>query len=56
MECLTLEYYNAVDDIHFDAAQQIIADRVIDRLIGVQLVNNKLVFEFVSKKLRRIKR
>ena len=36
-------------------AKQIIADRVIDRLIGVQLVKNKLVFEFVSKNLDGLK-
>ena len=48
---MTFEYYNAIDDVHFDAAKQIIVDRVIDRLIGVQVVNNKLVFEFVSKNL-----
>ena len=47
MAFLTLEYYNAIDDAHFNAAKQIIVDRVIDILISVQLVNNKLEFNFV---------
>ena len=31
MGFLTLEYYNAIDDVHFDVAKRIIADRVIDK-------------------------
>ena len=48
MAYLTLEYSNAIGNEHFEAAKQIIADRAIDRLIGVQLVNNKLVFKIVK--------
>ena len=56
MAFLTLEFYNAIDDTQFDVAKQIVADRVIDKIINVQLLNNKLQFKFVStKKLRRIK-
>ena len=49
MAFLTLVYSNAVGNKHFETAKQIVADRVIDRLIGVQLVDNKLVFKFVPK-------
>jgi len=50
MATLTLEYSNAVENTHFEAAQQIVYDHVIDRLIGAKPVNNTIIFEVESKK------
>lgn len=50
MAILTLEYSTAIGNAQFDVAKQIVADKVIDRLIGVQLVDNRLVFKCQSKK------
>ena len=51
MAFLTLEHSNAVGNEHFETAKQIITDKVIDRLISVQLVKNKLVFKFIKKQM-----
>ena len=50
MAILTLEYSNDSGNRHIDVAKQIVSDKVIDRLLDVQLVGNKLVFECQSKK------
>ena len=47
MATLTIEYANR--DNHIDVAKQIVSDKVIDRLLDVQLVDNNLVFKCQSK-------
>jgi len=46
MAILTLEYGKK----HVNVAKQIVSDKVIDRLLEVQLVDNNLVFKCQSKK------